>query len=81
MKVFKNIDKTFTIVFYNVKGLMPGCRNSKNAIDNIRVFSNREINEYCPGLEAPYSIERISYPHNVIAFPINADKLSETISK
>lgn len=66
--------KNFTIVFYNVKGLMSDCWNNKNAIDNIRIFSNREINECCPGLEAPYSIERISYPHNVIAFPINTDK-------
>ena len=73
--------KTFTIVFYSEKALTPDCWNCKNAIDDIRVFSDREINEYCPGLEAPYSIKRISYPHNVISFPINADKLSETISK
>ena len=73
--------KTFTIVFYSEKALTPDCWNCKNTIDDIRVFSDREINEYCPGLEAPYSIKRISYPHNVISFPINADKLSETISK
>lgn len=73
--------KTFTIVFYSEKALTPDYWNCKNAIDDIRVFSDLEINEYCPGLEAPYSIKRISYPHNVIAFPINADKLSDTISK
>ena len=32
-------------------------------------------------IERSYSIKRISYPHNVIAFPINADKWNETISK
>ena len=73
--------KTFTIVFYNEKALMPDCWNSKNTIHDIRVFSNQQINKYCPGLEAPYSIKRISYPHNVIAFPINTDKCYETISK
>lgn len=73
--------KTFTIVFYNEKTLMPERWNNKNIINDIRVFSNQQINEYCPGLEAPYSIKRISYPHNAIAFPINADKLSDTISK
>ena len=81
MKVFKNIDKTFTIVFYKEKALTPDCWNNKNIINDIRVFSNLEISEYCPGLEAPYGIKRISYPHNVIAFPINADKLSDTISE
>ena len=78
---YLELGKTFTIVFYSERALTPDCWNCKNAIDDIRVFSDLEINEYCPGLEAPYSIKRISYPHNVIAFPINADKLSDTISK
>lgn len=73
--------KTFTIVFYNVKALKPDCWNNKTIINDIRVFSNLEISEYCPGLEAPYSIKRISYPHNVIAFPMNADDLSDKISE
>ena len=34
--------------------------NSKNIINDIKIFSNRQINEYCPGLEQPYSIKRIS---------------------
>lgn len=73
--------KTFTIVFYTEMALMSDCWNSKNIINDIRVFSDREISEYCPGLEAPYSIKRISYPHNVVAFPINTDERFNVGSK
>ena len=66
--------KTFTIVFYQEKALMPDHWNCKNIINDIRIFSNQQINEFCPGLETQYSIKRISYPHNVIVFPANVDK-------
>lgn len=72
-------DKTFTIVFYNEKTLMTSYWNSKDIINDIKIFSNWQINKYCPGLESPYGIKRISYPHNVIVFPINTDELFNTV--
>lgn len=39
-------------------------------ISGIKIFSNQQIKETCPGIEEPYSVKRISYPYNIIAFPI-----------
>lgn len=67
---YLNSGNRFTIVLY--KEIAPKIEYDvyKNIINNIKIFSNKQIKETCPGIEAPYSIKRISYPHNVIAFQI-----------
>lgn len=61
---------SFSIVLY--KETTPSLDNSDYNCDIscIKVFSNQQIKETCPGIEEPYSVKRISYPHNIIAFPI-----------
>lgn len=64
--------KTFTIVFYHDKKSKPDGWDCKSFIYKVKIFGNQQIKEICPGLEEPYSVNRISYPHHVISFPINA---------
>lgn len=62
---------SFSMVLY--KETTPSLYNSDYncAISGIKIFSNQQIKETCPGIEEPYSVKRISYPHDIIVFPIN----------
>lgn len=62
--------KSFSIVLY--KDIVPSVdhTNYNDSINSIKIFSDKQIKEICPGIEEPYSVKRISYPHNVIAFQI-----------
>ena len=64
---------TFTFVFYLDKVAKDDYLDCNKKISDIRIFSNQQINEACPGLGALYGIIRISYPHNVIAFPMESE--------
>lgn len=63
-------NKSFSIVLY--KDITPPLDNSDNnsIISNIKIFSYQQVKETCPGIEEPYSVKRISYPHDVIAIQI-----------
>lgn len=63
--------KTFTIIFYKEIISTPEYRDGKNITNDIKVFSNQQMKEICPGIEETYCVKRISYPHNIIAFQIN----------
>lgn len=67
---YLNSGNTFTIVFY--KEIAPTIDYDvyKDIINDIKIFSNQQIKETCPGIEEPYSVNRISFPHNVIVFRI-----------
>lgn len=62
--------KSFSIVLY--KEIIPTLDNidNNNIISSIKIFSNKQIKETCPGIEEPYSVKRISYSLSVIAFQI-----------
>lgn len=62
---------SFTIVLYKEISPTLDCSDCHNVIRGVRIFSNQQIKDNCPGIEEPYSIKRISYPHNVIAISIN----------
>lgn len=63
-------NKSFSIVLY--KDIAPSVDHTdyNDSISSIKIFSNKQIKETCPGIEEPYSVNRISFPHNVIAFQI-----------
>lgn len=71
---------TFTFVFYLDKVAKDDYLDCNKKISDIRIFSNQQINEACPGLGTLYGIKRISYPHNVIAFPMESEGLVTTVS-
>ena len=62
---------SFSMVLY--KETTPSLDNSDYncVISGIKIFSNQQIKETCPGIEEPYSVSRISYPYDIIALPIN----------
>lgn len=62
--------KSFSIVLYKAITPMPDIIDNNNIVNNIKIFSNQQVKENSPGIEEPYSVKRISYPHNVIAFQI-----------
>ena len=70
---------TFTFVFYLDKVAKDDYLDCNKKISDIRIFSNQQINEACPGLGTLYGIKRISYPHNVIAFPMESEGLVTTV--
>ena len=38
------------------------------SVDSIKIYSNSQIIKYCPGIDSPWGINRISYPYDCIAF-------------
>lgn len=62
---------SFSIVLYKEITSTIDNRDYNNIINSIKIFSNQQIKEVCPGIENPYSVKRISYPHNAIAFQIS----------
>ena len=60
-------------MFYLDKVAKDDYLDCNKKISDIRIFSNQQINEACPGLGTLYGIKRISYPHNVIAFPMESE--------
>lgn len=63
--------KSFSMILY--KEITPSLDNSDYnfVISGIKIFSNQQIKETCPGIVEPYSVKRISYPYDIIALPIN----------
>ena len=62
---------SFSMILYKETTTSPDYRDYNCVISGIKIFSNQQIKETCPGIEEPYSVSRISYPFNIIAFPIN----------
>lgn len=61
-------DKSFLFVFYKEITLSHGYSDCNFIISDIKIFSNQQVKETCPGIE--YGTKIISYPHDIIAFPI-----------
>lgn len=65
-------DSCFTIILYRkTRNDSLSCESSVDETKSIKIFNNRQIIQTCAGFDAPNSFERISYPHDVIVFPIN----------
>ena len=65
-------NQTFTIVFYKEKEHdgKNTCNNNFNWHDIIKIYKQRVITKYCPGIDTPYGIKRLSYPYNTIVYMI-----------
>lgn len=62
---------SFSIVLYKEISPTLDYTDYKGIISDIKIFSNQQIKDTCPGIDDPYSVERISYPNDIIALPIN----------
>lgn len=60
----------FTFVFYREMVSSFDHSVHKDIINDIQIFNNQQIIEICPGIEEPFSVKRISYPHRVVSFQI-----------
>ena len=61
--------QTFTIVIYKEKEHDVCTNNSTNEWhDIIKIFKQEDIIKYCPGIDTPYGIKRISYPYSTIVY-------------
>ena len=47
--------------------------DNKHIVDVVKIYTDRQIDEYCPGIDREYyGVKRISYPHDIITCPIKA---------
>ena len=60
---------SFSVVLYKEINPTLDFNDYNCIIDDIKIFCNQQIKEICPGIDETYSVKRISYPHDIIAFP------------
>lgn len=63
--------KTFTMVFFHhIKELFPIKYYLDKTLRSIRIYKNQDVNMVCSGLDKPNSYLRISYPYDIMLWPI-----------
>ena len=61
----------FTIVLYKKHIRIDSTREEDaNWQKLVKVYKQKIITKYCPGIDTPYGIKRISYPYDTIVYPI-----------